>query len=372
MKDYIRPHVTSGIAIVGAGILLTTSVSVPPTQSGTNRLAAAPVALAARTVPYTVRAAGGEAASAPLALLGLIAPGAAAGLGGGSAPAALSGPSVVSSVVGVPGASSRVNGATGRVLGARVFTATPTRLAATTGAAGVPVASTGGGRATAAVSAPTRPGGFDLLSLLLAERCGLICNGADGTEANPDGMGGGLLFGSGGSGWDSIVAGVPGGNGGPGGFVYGNGGPGGMGGPGADGGAGGDAFLIGNGGPGGPGGPGGNGGNGVNPGWGGARAASGANGDDDIGPFEPSEIPGSFPGDGNDASAENGEDGQDGGPGVAGGHGGDGGDAVAPDQAGPGDGGDGGDGGPGAPGGNGGDGGNSFVVRRCRLRERRR
>ena len=82
MKDFVRPHVTSGIAIVGAGILLTTSVSAPPTQSGTNLLAAAPVAPAPSTVPDTVPAAGGEAASTPLALLGLIAPGAAAGLGG--------------------------------------------------------------------------------------------------------------------------------------------------------------------------------------------------------------------------------------------------------------------------------------------------
>ena len=57
MKDSVRPYVTSGVAIVGAGILLTTSVSAPPTQSGTTRLAAAPVALAARAVPDTVRAA---------------------------------------------------------------------------------------------------------------------------------------------------------------------------------------------------------------------------------------------------------------------------------------------------------------------------
>ena len=33
--------------------------------------------------------------------------------------------------------------------------------------------------------------------------CGLICNGAAGTEDHPDGQAGGLLIGNGGNGWDS-------------------------------------------------------------------------------------------------------------------------------------------------------------------------
>ena len=59
--------------------------------------------------------------------------------------------------------------------------------------------------------------------------CGLVCNGADGTEEHPDGQAGGLLIGNGGNGWDSDTAGVAGGNGGAAGFFVGNGGNGGYG-----------------------------------------------------------------------------------------------------------------------------------------------
>ena len=59
--------------------------------------------------------------------------------------------------------------------------------------------------------------------------CGLICNGADGTEEHPDGQAGGLLIGNGGNGWDSDTAGVAGGRGGNGGLLIGDGGNGGYG-----------------------------------------------------------------------------------------------------------------------------------------------
>ncbi len=85
--------------------------------------------------------------------------------------------------------------------------------------------------------------------------CGLICNGAPGTETDPDGGVGGLLFGNGGAGWDSTEAGVDGGNGGAAIGLFGNGGAGGDGGAGADGGDGGaGGILVGNGGDGGAGG----------------------------------------------------------------------------------------------------------------------
>lgn len=88
-------------------------------------------------------------------------------------------------------------------------------------------------------------------------RCGLICNGAAGTEANPHGVGGGWLFGNGGAGWSSTTPGVAGGNGGNGGLFWGHGGNGGNGGAGAAGGRGGNAgLLFGNGGTGGAGGAG--------------------------------------------------------------------------------------------------------------------
>ena len=106
-------------------------------------------------------------------------------------------------------------------------------------------------------------GGFDF-----GNSCGLVCNGADGTEANPNGQDGGLLFGNGGNGWNSTVAGVNGGNGGKGGLFFGNGGAGGNGADGvgalagSNGGDGGDTgkyALFGNAGNGGRGGNGANG-----------------------------------------------------------------------------------------------------------------
>lgn len=104
---------------------------------------------------------------------------------------------------------------------------------------------------------------------VFTNRCGLICNGADGTEAKPNGVGGGWLLGNGGAGWASTVVGVAGGQGGAGGLLWGNGGDGGAGGLGARGGRGGSAGLLG-----GNGGRGGDGGGGVT----GVSGESGVNG----------------------------------------------------------------------------------------------
>ncbi|WP_233424668.1 cellulase family glycosylhydrolase [Mycolicibacter heraklionensis] len=80
----------------------------------------------------------------------------------------------------------------------------------------------------------------------------VIGNGADGTEANPNGGNGGWLFGDGGAGWTSTTDGVAGGHGGSAVGIFGNGGAGGDGGAGAVGGDGGAAgWLMGNGGHGG-------------------------------------------------------------------------------------------------------------------------
>ncbi|MGB0970300.1 MAG: hypothetical protein ACPGVG_04975, partial [Mycobacterium sp.] len=65
--------------------------------------------------------------------------------------------------------------------------------------------------------------------LLVADRCGLICNGADGVAPGEDGQGGGWLFGNGGSG-AAGAAGQAGGSGGVGGLFFGRGGNGGNGG----------------------------------------------------------------------------------------------------------------------------------------------
>ena len=100
---------------------------------------------------------------------------------------------------------------------------------------------------------------------LLANSCGLVCNGAAGTEANPNGQNGGIFFGDGGAGWNSTTPGVPGGNGGNAGMfsLFGNGGAGGngadgvgtfAGSAGGDGGNAGIFSLFGNGGAGGKGG----------------------------------------------------------------------------------------------------------------------
>ncbi len=176
-------------------------------------------------------------------------------------------------------------------------------------------------------------------------RCGLICNGADGTQANPDGVGGGWLFGNGGAGWSSTVTGVSGGKGGAGGLLWGNGGKGGAGGAGAAGGSGGNAGLLwGDGGDGGSGGAGVNGAAGtagVNSGRGGDGAAGGAGGA------------------GGNAAMLSGRGG-DGGVGGAGGKGGagvHGADALVAQE----------DGGPGGVGGNGGAGGNGGIGGRGAL-----
>jgi endoglycosylceramidase len=90
----------------------------------------------------------------------------------------------------------------------------------------------------------------------------LIGNGAPGTEQDPTGGAGGLLFGDGGAGWNSTEAGVAGGNGGAAG-IFGDGGIGGSGGDGAAGGEGGaGGSFMGLGGEGGAGGAGGDGGDG--------------------------------------------------------------------------------------------------------------
>ncbi len=105
----------------------------------------------------------------------------------------------------------------------------------------------------------------------------IIGNGVSGTAAHPDGGDGGLLFGDGGSGWNSDVAGVAGGNGGA--AFFGNGGDGGAGGAGAAGGAGGNT-QFGIGGTGGHGGDGVDGGNGGDGGSGTGWFSSGGNGGD--------------------------------------------------------------------------------------------
>lgn len=175
--------------------------------------------------------------------------------------------------------------------------------------------------------------------------CGVICDGVPGTQADPTGIGGGLLAGDGGAGWTSTETGVVGGDGGSAG-LFGDGGAGGGGGLGADGGNGGaGGEIMGNGGVGGSGGDGtatlaaGNGGQGGN---------IGANITDV-------------------SALGNGGDGGAGGPGYAGGtggyaggNGGTGGDGSALIGYG-GTGGAGGAGGNGGTGGMGGAGGNSGV-----------
>lgn len=177
-------------------------------------------------------------------------------------------------------------------------------------------------------------------------RCGLICNGSDGTQANPNGVGGGWLLGNGGAGWSSTVEGVAGGRGGVGGLFWGNGGDGGAGGLGARGGGGGNAGLLGgNGGRGGDGGggfTGVSGESGVNGGRGGNGGVGGDGGSGGHG--------GLFFGGGGE--------GGDGGIGGAGGTGAHGTTASTAEE----NGGPGGDGGSGGFGGFGGDGGNAGLF----------
>jgi hypothetical protein len=88
--------------------------------------------------------------------------------------------------------------------------------------------------------------------------CGVICDGAPGTAADPTGQDGGLWAGDGGAGYDAAAdPGMAGGDGGDA-LGIGNGGAGGDGGLGANGGTGGDGgWVMGNGGTGGDGGAGG-------------------------------------------------------------------------------------------------------------------
>lgn len=72
----------------------------------------------------------------------------------------------------------------------------------------------------------------------------LIGNGADGTSADPNGGDGGLWFGDGGKGWDSVQPGQAGGAGGDAVGFFGSGGEGGSGGAGAAGGDGGNAGSL--------------------------------------------------------------------------------------------------------------------------------
>jgi len=175
--------------------------------------------------------------------------------------------------------------------------------------------------------------------------CGVICDGAPGTQADPTGIGGGLLAGDGGAGWTSTETGVAGGDGGSA-VLFGDGGAGGGGGLGADGGNGGaGGEIMGNGGVGGIGGDGtaslaaGNGGHGGNIGTNITDVSALGNGGD-----------GGAGGTGYAGGAG----------GYAGGHGGTGGDGSALIGYG-GTGGAGGAGGNGGTGGMGGAGGNSGV-----------
>lgn len=210
-------------------------------------------------------------------------------------------------------------------------------------------------------------------------RCGLICDGADGTQTDPNGISGGWLFGAGGNGWLSTEVGVAGGNGGHGGLLFGNGGAGGAGGLGAAGGTGGNAGLLsGRGGNGGAGGAGingaagitgangGRGGNGTAGGDGGAGGngallAFGRGGDGGVGGVGSVGGAGAH---GVDAAQNSGEDGGPGGIGGAGGAGGTGGagghGSLIMGQGGAG--GDGGAAGPGGAGGYGGTGGATVVI----------
>ncbi|WP_131812961.1 carboxymuconolactone decarboxylase family protein [Mycolicibacterium peregrinum] len=177
-------------------------------------------------------------------------------------------------------------------------------------------------------------------------RCGLICDGAAGTQANPNGVGGGWLLGNGGAGWSSTVAGVDGGRGGAGGLLGGNGGDGGAGGLGAGGGRGGNAGLLG-----GNGGRGGDGGSGLTGVAGESGVNNGRGGNGGVG------------GDGGSGGRAGllfgwGGRGGDGGAGGAGGAGAHGTTASSVEE----DGGPGGDGGSGGTGGVGGSGGNAGLF----------
>ncbi|MEX3771066.1 PGRS repeat-containing protein, partial [Mycolicibacterium fortuitum] len=181
----------------------------------------------------------------------------------------------------------------------------------------------------------------------------LIGNGADGTEANPDGGDGGAWIGDGGDGYDGAATGQAGGDGGDAGW-FGNGGEGGDGWAGMDGGDGGDggSFM-------GIGGDGGNGG----ASFGGQPAGNGGHGGDANGWFFGIAGDGGRGGNGitgtsgaaGDWNVDYGNgygNGQDGGVGGGnGGNGGDGGDATGFVFATGGNGGDGGDGGTGGVGG---------------------
>ena len=183
-----------------------------------------------------------------------------------------------------------------------------------------------------------------------ANRCGLICNGANGTELNPNGVGGGWLFGDGGMGWSSTEVGVAGGNGG---LFLGNGGHGGAGGGGVNGASGVTGVDNGRGTDGSAGGRGGDGGDAaLFFGWGGIGGAGGSGGAGGAGAH------------GLDALQDS-ED--DGGPGGAGGTGGSGGAGGAGGRGSlmfgrGGDGGGGGAAGLGGAGGYGGTGGASVIT----------
>jgi alkylhydroperoxidase family enzyme len=180
-------------------------------------------------------------------------------------------------------------------------------------------------------------------------RCGLICNGADGTQADPDGVGGGWLFGDGGDGWSSTVAGVAGGKGGNGGLLWGNGGNGGDGGAGVNGSNGTTGLNAGRGADGTAGGAGGAGGNaGLLFGRGGSGGAGGAGGTGGTGAHGTDAL----------AAEDDGGSGGIGGKGGAGGTGGAGGKGSLLF----GDGGDGGDGGAAGKGGIGGFGGTGGAT----------
>ena len=203
---------------------------------------------------------------------------------------------------------------------------------------------------------------FTPLAAPSSTRCGMICDGADGTIDNPNGQDGGWLSGNGGDGYNPTAAGASGGNGGNAG-LFGNGGLGGNGVDGAEGinggngGRGGNGgLIIGNGGMGGNGGAGWSAPNAVNPG------ADGQADDGDpsyTGPYGfplqttgvDGVITGESGGDGVDGAADSNESGGNGGVGQGASNypGGDPSETVQ--------GGRGGDGGDGAGGGNGGDGG---------------
>src|ERR1700742_2999684 len=224
----IRPLVTSGIVIVGAGLVVLTQPDEPAAGLAPPLFAtSAEVAGASPTTLSPPPRPPGVAVSALPALFAAPRADAIGGIGS-AADTSVVDPAHVDGRDGLP-PRRFARGASGAAL----------RIGELRMTTGISTAASGRIRKSSTVTTPDRGGALD-------GPCGLICNGAAGTAAHPNGQAGGILFGNGGGGWSSGVAGVAGGRGGDGG-LFGNGGNGGAGGLGAAGGDGGNAALFGNG-----------------------------------------------------------------------------------------------------------------------------